>query len=324
MRRFKAGLYLFVLLFAFVSIAEPQDKMAAQPTTGTEEMGVYEKIFKLIHDEGLYAGCLKCRNLWETAFDEVQNGSNEWDNLIDSYAACLMKDHREAEAVNLLQEAIKISPKNFRFLAQIGTAYMRIRAIDPRGSVTEYGYDEHGNLIRKTEAVRTDSEGVSTYTYDEYGYLATVTIEANAGTEAAATTFTYDDDGNLASITDPEGNITEFLDYDIMGNPIQIKDPRGYTWAFTYDDMGRLITRTDGMGNTTAFEYDEANNRTTEPPSSTPTLADCAFAVIIPLKMKNVKVAVASYLGLVCGHVSSQQDRFRIANLVACFYINVA
>jgi tetratricopeptide (TPR) repeat protein len=98
MRRFKAGLYLFVLLFAFVSIAEPQDKMA-----------------------------VKCRNLWETAFDEVQDGSNEWDNLIDFYAACLMEEHREAEAVNLLQEAIEISPKNFRFLAQIGTAYLRMK-----------------------------------------------------------------------------------------------------------------------------------------------------------------------------------------------------
>lgn len=127
MRRFKAGLYLFVLLFAFVSIAEPQDKMAVKPTTGPGEMGVYEKIFKLIHDEGLYAGCPKCRNLWETAFDEVQDGSNEWDNLIDFYAACLMEEHREAEAVNLLQEAIEISPKNFRFLAQIGTAYLRMK-----------------------------------------------------------------------------------------------------------------------------------------------------------------------------------------------------
>ncbi len=136
------------------------------------------------------------------------------------------------------------------------------RSIDQRGNGSEYEYDEQGNLIKKTEAVGTTAERVTTYTYDESGQLLTATVEADDETEAATTTFTYDENGNVDSITDPEGNTSLLLDYDNSGNLLKLQDPRGHEWTFEYDDLGRLQSQSDPHDHTTSYEYDGANNRT--------------------------------------------------------------
>ena len=137
-----------------------------------------------------------------------------------------------------------------------------IRRVDQRGNLSEYEYDEQGNLTVKTEAVGTAAERVTTYAYDESGRLLTAAVEADAETEAATTAFSYDENGNLDSITDPEGNKTLFLKYDNSGNLLEMQDPRGYEWAFEYDAMGRLKSQRDPLNDTTSYEYDGANNRT--------------------------------------------------------------
>ena len=136
------------------------------------------------------------------------------------------------------------------------------RMVDQRGNVSEYEYDEQGNLIVKTEAVGTTAERMTTYAYDDSSRLLTATVEADADTEAATTTFTYDENGNVDSIADPEGNKTLFLKYDNAGNLLEMQDPRGYEWTFEYDDLGRLKSQRDPLNNTTSYEYDGANNRT--------------------------------------------------------------
>ena len=137
-----------------------------------------------------------------------------------------------------------------------------IRITDTSGGVTEFAYDDQGNLIRKTEAAGSAVERVTTYTYDTDGQLLSATVEADAQTAAATTGLTYDDNGNLASITDPMGNVTLFQSYDASGNLLAMQDPRGYVWRFAYDALGRLTSRTDPLGNVTAYAYDGANNRT--------------------------------------------------------------
>ena len=137
-----------------------------------------------------------------------------------------------------------------------------IRTVDQRGNVSEFEYDEQGNLSIKTEAVGTTAARVTTYGYDETGSLLTASVEADADTEAATTSFAYDDSGNVESITDPEGHKTLFLNYDNSGNLLEMQDPRGYDWNFEYDDRGRLKSQSDPLNNTTSYEYDGANNRT--------------------------------------------------------------
>ena len=83
------------------------------------------------------------------------------------------------------------------------------------------------NLIRKTEAVGTGLERVTEYTYDEDGNLLTTKRLANANTAEALTVMTYDALENLISITDPEGGLTRFTSHDAMGNVLTKIDARG-------------------------------------------------------------------------------------------------
>jgi len=136
------------------------------------------------------------------------------------------------------------------------------RLIDQRGTVSEYEYNEHGNLVRKVEALGTDAERVSTYTYNDTNQLLTATVEGDDRTQEATTKYDYDVDGNLVSITDPENHTIEFLEYDSLGNLLRMEDARGYEWKFKYDDMGRLEPRTDPLQRTIKYEYDDSHNRT--------------------------------------------------------------
>lgn len=136
------------------------------------------------------------------------------------------------------------------------------RIVDQRGYATRYAYDTRGNLTRKVEALGTADERATRFAFDEANRLTEITLEADEQTAAATTSFTYDAVGNIASTTDAEGNRTEFPDYDVAGNLLRMRDPRGYDWTFQYDRLGRLTGTTDPEGNTTTYEFDGANNPT--------------------------------------------------------------
>jgi len=131
---------------------------------------------------------------------------------------------------------------------------------DERGVYKYFEYDSQGRLIRKTEAVDTPEEMVTTYTYDTYGQLLTATIKGNGDTPDATTRMEYDSSGNIISITDPEGNTTSFLEHDCRGKVLRMRDARGYEWRYEYDDLGRRTSKIDPVGNVTRFEFDGANN----------------------------------------------------------------
>jgi len=70
-----------------------------------------------------------------------------------------------------------------------------------------------------------------------------------------------DEKGNPASITDPENNVTQFIEYDAMGNLIHKKDAGNKEWKYEYDAKGRLISLTDPLNHKTGYEYDGMDNR---------------------------------------------------------------
>nr|WP_320192686.1 right-handed parallel beta-helix repeat-containing protein [uncultured Desulfobacter sp.] len=137
----------------------------------------------------------------------------------------------------------------------------RTRTVNENGVITLFEYDDNGNLTEKTEAAETDNERITEYTWDENGNLLTITRQADDNTTEAQTVLTYDDNGNLATVTDPEGGVTQFTSYDIMGNLLEKIDARGKTWTYTYDANGHLKTATDPLGNITEHFYDEMGNR---------------------------------------------------------------
>jgi YD repeat-containing protein len=151
-----------------------------------------------------------------------------------------------------------------------------------RGTISN-NYDRNGNAISKTEELgRT-----STYTYDAYGDLLSVSVPLGSGTYAVTsytyngfgevltstdplgkvTTNTYDGNGNLLTITTPaptsgvSASVTQFA-YNSLGELTTITDPLNNGTTLTYTSAGLISTITDMQSNVTTYGYDSHGNRT--------------------------------------------------------------
>jgi RHS repeat-associated protein len=122
--------------------------------------------------------------------------------------------------------------------------------IDPKGNITTFTYDEHGNVLSVSDA----------------------NANAAGGTPAASVVNTYYDNGLLETATDALGHITYYT-YDAKGNPDQ--ETRTVTLTNVdgspsqvsvvtdrdYNVLGQLEKMTDAAGHLTTYEYDTNGNR---------------------------------------------------------------
>ena len=75
--------------------------------------------------------------------------------------------------------------------------------------MTRYSYDGRGNLTQTTEAASRPEQRITRSTYDRHGQTTSETRAGVTSAEDATTTFSYDGYGNLASVTDPLGKTTQ-------------------------------------------------------------------------------------------------------------------
>ena len=146
---------------------------------------------------------------------------------------------------------------------------------DQRGNVTEYSYDQQGNLLAITYADDTaenfeydplgnlvewenrrgnatpgvDDDHVVAYTYNDDAQLT-----RKEYTDGSQVDFTYDSHGNLTSATDAHG--TTAMQYDTADRLTRITYPSGRYLAFSYDAGGRRTQSVDQDGFTLDYQYD--------------------------------------------------------------------
>jgi RHS repeat-associated protein len=170
-----------------------------------------------------------------------------------------------------------------------------MKVTDPSKHVTEYGYDEEGNLIsekdpngdeRKWEynethdAVKeTSPEGEITKTkLTEMGQPEVV--EKPVGAETQKTEYKYDAYGDVTEVIDPLGDKTKYA-YDAHGNKESETDaegdkrkweynegsqateetsPRGYITKTERNDYGLPTKVTDPLSHSTEYKYDANQN----------------------------------------------------------------
>ncbi|WP_419688228.1 Ig-like domain repeat protein [Burkholderia theae] len=130
-----------------------------------------------------------------------------------------------------------------------------IQTTDAMGGVTSTHYDTFGDAVQTTETISAGRSVISTASYDRRG-LQTGTV-ADTGGVAAATSVQYDAFGRVIASTDANGNVTH-TSYDALGRVIATTDAAGSTRSSTYDAFGRVLTQTDALGNTTTYTYDTA------------------------------------------------------------------
>jgi len=134
-----------------------------------------------------------------------------------------------------------------------------------------YEYDDHGNLLKQTEAAGLPEARVTEYTRDADSQILTQTIKGNTVTlptgqtvtsPDATTTYTYDAVGNVASVTDAEGHTSRFT-YNRLGQVLTRTDALGKVWSRSYDARGNLLSETNPLAQTTTATYDKLNRRKT-------------------------------------------------------------
>jgi RHS repeat-associated protein len=129
------------------------------------------------------------------------------------------------------------------------------------GVTTRYEYDSRGNRTRMIEAFGRAEERVTEFEYDAFSRLVRRRQVASSQAQDRVVEFDYDDYGNRRRITDAEGN-SYTLEYNVLGLPVRITDPRGKVWSRVYDAAGNLIERRDPNGGTVSYEYDGLGHAT--------------------------------------------------------------
>ncbi len=158
---------------------------------------------------------------------------------------------------------------------QTGTDLL-LSVTDPRARKTAYQYDASGNVTQVTELAGTASARSSTFTYDPYAQLGSMTDPLGHTTTYAhgshgelssmtdplghQTTFTHNLDGQLASVTNALSKTTSFGYFN--GDLVSVTDPLGRISSQFEDGFGRLSSRSTPAGRRTGFEYNADNDLT--------------------------------------------------------------
>ena len=145
-----------------------------------------------------------------------------------------------------------------------------IGGTSPSTQMTQYGYDNNGNLTTITDPLNH----ITTNGYDALNRLITVTDPANGVSSTTydaldqvtqvkdprlvTTNYTVDGLGNVTLTQSPDSGNTHTV-YDAAGNVIQKTDARGVVSNYSYDALNRLTTITypANASENVAFGYDD-------------------------------------------------------------------
>ncbi len=157
----------------------------------------------------------------------------------------------------------------------------------PDGTYIQYGYNPNGTLAwtadERHPGGATDDTQRTSYTYDDYKRLRTVTtpVRAAGDTTARITTYFYDQSetgedytrtANAALTVTAVGDshvpsaTTQYV-YDSNGNTLTVTDPNIHVTSYRYDELDRVKFIDDPIsldrnsdGHTVSFGYDVSGN----------------------------------------------------------------
>jgi RHS repeat-associated protein len=138
-----------------------------------------------------------------------------------------------------------------------------IRSIDPRGNPSTFGYNAQFSLTGSTNGAgdfvnyafnsdgtlhtRTDSSGTTTYGFDTYGQVNSITYPGSLGSES----FVSSSLGDVTTHTDANGNVTAFS-YNNRRQLTNAVAPTNLTVKVSFDAVGNVAATTDARGNVTS------------------------------------------------------------------------
>jgi RHS repeat-associated protein len=127
-----------------------------------------------------------------------------------------------------------------------------IGATNPATQITQYAYDNQGNLTSTTDALNHSN----TNAYDALNRLITATDPNNGQTQ-----YSYNALDQLTNVKDAK-NLNTTYTYNTFGEVVTQLSPDTGTTSFTYDAAGNMLTKTDARGATAKYVYDVLNRAT--------------------------------------------------------------
>jgi YD repeat-containing protein len=139
------------------------------------------------------------------------------------------------------------------------------RDISASGNTVAYDYDAFGQVMRQTTAAGSTDESVSEFSYDNLGNLIETVDAVGAREEERSRSWYYDAFGRAISSLDYNGGWNTYA-YDRLGRQLVVTQAvagRDLVTTSTYDAYDRVLSVVDANGGVTQYGYDDATRSTT-------------------------------------------------------------
>ncbi|WP_253493928.1 RHS repeat-associated core domain-containing protein [Pseudomonas sp. S3E17] len=120
-----------------------------------------------------------------------------------------------------------------------------IRKTDPDGHVTDYSYDQYGQLV----GVWYPDHSCQRLVWNERGQLLEEQLP-NGGIKR----YRYDDLGRQVAREDEHGALTQYQ-WDSVGRLVRVVLPGGACREYSYNPYGKITAERDELGHVTRYEY---------------------------------------------------------------------
>ncbi|WP_150295271.1 RHS repeat-associated core domain-containing protein [Pseudomonas extremaustralis] len=119
------------------------------------------------------------------------------------------------------------------------------RKTDPDGHVTDYSYDQYGQLV----GVWYPDHSCQRLVWNERGQLLEQTLP-----NGAVRRYRYDDLGRQVAREDEHGALTQYQ-WDSVGRLVRVVLPGGACREYSYNPYGKITAERDELGRVTRYEY---------------------------------------------------------------------
>ena len=144
-----------------------------------------------------------------------------------------------------------IGPDGSAAVAELDEFGLPTRVTDPDGVVTEFVWDDDGQLVTATDALGHRT----VFDFDEVGLLARLVDPVGTATERS-----YDEGGRL--IEQRRADAVTTFRRTAAGRPIGGEEPGGVSWSATLGLHGAVATLSDALGGTAHYRHDTNGNVT--------------------------------------------------------------
>jgi len=152
--------------------------------------------------------------------------------------------------------AAALRAKRSREYSNLDRLFKDIGGTNPLTQITQYGYDNQGNLTSIDGPLTGTPNDLTTLTYDALNRLKDSTDPLSG-----ITRYTYDPLDQILSVQDPRNNTTTFTTNGLGNQTQEVSPDRGSTNR-VFNAGGLVTSSTDARGKVTASTYDALNRLT--------------------------------------------------------------